>query len=439
MTIFQIIAILLTLTAMAAYVNKRFLHLPASSGMMLLTLLLSWTGMAVASLGWIDLSPVRAFMVGIDFSNLFLHGMLSFLLFAGAMHVDLNELKKYRVVVAILATAGVVLATFATGTLVWAVGHALGFTIPYLYALLFGALIAPTDPVAVLSVLRDAHLAKSLRLKISAESLLNDGVSVVLFLILLNLSLHPQQGGGWDLAEIGRLCAWEGVGSIVLGLMLGGAAYGLLHGIDDYKTEILLTLALVAGGYSFAEAIGVSAPITMVIAGLLVGNHGRAFVMSERTRKHLDMFWELIDDILNAILFALIGLQIMVVPFSQSLWALGILAIAATLAGRFISVAIPIHVLRPYIRFEKGAVRLLTWGGLRGGISVAMALSLPANPYKDLLLGMTYLTVVFSVLFQGTTFGPVARKILRKDGGARSISPPISPRISPCPSEKTSL
>ena len=217
-----------------------------------------------------------------------------------------------------------------------------------------------------------------------------------------------------DWGSMTALVLWQGSGSITLGLALGWAAYTLLRGIDDYKTEILLTLALVSGGYSFAEAIGVSAPITMVVAGLVIGNHGRSFVMSDKTRKHLDMFWELVDDILNAVLFALIGLEIMIVPFTENLLVIGVLAVAATLLGRFVSVAIPIHLLKSRIRFEKGAVTLLTWGGLRGGISIAMALSLPTSPYKNIILDMTYLTVVFSVLFQGTTFGYVVKKVVRK-------------------------
>ena len=414
MTDFQTIAILLTFAALGSYVNKRFLHLPTSAGMMLLALLISWAAMGAGHIGWVDLTPASAFISNIDFSSLFLHGMLSFLLFAGALHVDLAELKKYRSVVALLATVGVVLATFVTGSLIWGLAHRLGFDIPYLYALLFGALIAPTDPVAVLGILKETSVARSLRLKISAESLLNDGVGVVMFLILLNLITYPQQANDLDWGNITALILWQGIGSITLGLALGWIAYILLRGIDDYKTEVLLTLAVVSGGYSFAEAIKVSAPITMVIAGLVIGNHGRAFVMSDKTRKHLDMFWELVDDILNAVLFALIGLEIMIVPFTENLFVIGMLAILATLIGRFISVSIPIRLLKSRIRFEKGAVTLLTWGGLRGGISIAMALSLPASDYKNIILDMTYLTVVFSVLFQGTTFGYVVRKTVRK-------------------------
>ena len=305
------------------------------------------------------------------------------------------------------------IAVFVTGTLIWATAWELSFDMPYIDALLFGALIAPTDPVAVIGILKGSPVGKALRLKISSESLLNDGVGVVIFLIFLNFTTHPEAATHIDWNNILVLITWASVGSIALGLSLGWLAYVLLGGIDDYKTEILLTLALASGGYCLAETINVSAPITMVIAGLVIGNHGRTFVMSDKTRKHLDMFWELLDDILNSILFVLIGLEMMVIPLTVPLLSIGLIAIVATLIGRFVSVALPISLMRMRIRFEKGTIRLMTWGGLRGGISIAMALSLPASPYKNIILGMTYLTVVFSVLFQGTTFSHVVKRVLR--------------------------
>ncbi|MGB9152325.1 MAG: sodium:proton antiporter [Alphaproteobacteria bacterium] len=413
MTVFQTIAILLTFAAAGSYINKRFLHLPTSVGMMFLTLLMSWAAMLCARMGLIDLTPASAFVSNIDFANVFLHGMLSFLLFAGALHVDLGELRKFRTIVAILATVGVLIAVFVTGTLIWATAWELNFDMPYINALLFGAFIAPTDPVAVIGILKGSPVGKALRLKISSESLLNDGVGVVIFLIFLNFTTHPEAATHIDWNNILVLITWASVGSIALGLSLGWLAYVLLGGIDDYKTEILLTLALASGGYCLAETINVSAPITMVIAGLVIGNHGRTFVMSDKTRKHLDMFWELLDDILNSILFVLIGLEMMVIPLTVPLLSIGLIAIVATLIGRFVSVALPISLMRMRIRFEKGTIRLMTWGGLRGGISIAMALSLPASPYKNIILGMTYLTVVFSVLFQGTTFSHVVKRVLR--------------------------
>lgn len=408
MTIFQTTAILLTFAALGSFINVRFLRLPASIGMMLFALLLSWGGMGLERLGWLDLAPASAFVANIDFSHVFLHGMLSFLLFAGALQVDFAELKKYKVVVAVLATIGVLIATAVTGSLVWLAASAMGLVLPYTFALLFGALIAPTDPIAVLSILKGAPLGKGLRVKIACESLLNDGVGVVVFLVLLGLAAAPPDAHmSWSV--IGLLFLWAGAGGVVLGLALGWLTLLLLRRVDDYKTEILITLALAAGGYALAEAVYVSAPITMVVAGLVIGNHGRLFSMTDKTRKHMDMFWELLDDVLNAVLFLLIGLEIMIMPFSPAYLTVGAAAIAAVLAGRFVSVAAPIGVMqlapgRWRTRFERHTVPLMTWGGLRGGISVALALSLPPSPYKNTILEMTYLTVVFSVLFQGTTF-----------------------------------
>jgi CPA1 family monovalent cation:H+ antiporter len=414
MTVFQTIAILLTFAALGSYLNVRFMRLPTSVGMMAFALIMSWVAMGIAKLEMADMSSAKEFVGNIDFSSIFLHGMLSFLLFAGALQIDLNQLKKYRTVVAILATFGVVAATFITGTLVWWAADKLGLGIPYPAALLFGALISPTDPVAVLGILKESGIAPTLRLKIACESLLNDGVGVVVFLILLGINAYPNPSLHLQWEQIGLLIAWEGIGSIALGLSLGWMAYMLLRGIDDYKTEILITLALAAGGYSFAEAINVSAPIAMVVSGLMIGNHGRALVMSDKTRKHLDMFWELLDNILNAVLFVLMGLEIMVMPTSAAHLAMGLGAISATLIGRLISVAIPIGLLRLHRNVEHGTIGILTWGGLRGGISIAMALSLPPSDYKNTILGMTYLTVVFSVLFQGTTFKYLAKRMSRR-------------------------
>lgn len=414
MNVFQTLAILLTITALGAYINKRFLKLPASIGLMLFALLISLTAMGLAALGLIDLHETSAFVSHIDFSGILLHGMLSFLLFAGAMHIDLGELKKSRVVVAVLATVGVVIATLVTGTLVWYTAQNLGFPFPYIDALLFGALISPTDPVAVLSILRETGISKTLRVKVASESLLNDGVGVVVFLVILGASATAKVSGNINAYDILMLLAWQGAGGIALGLALGWLTYQLLHTIDDYKVEVLLTLALAAGGYSLAEYVDVSAPIAMVVAGLVLGNHSDSFGLAPKVRKQLDMFWELLDEILNAFLFMLIGLEMMVISIGGLHLVAGFAAIIAVLIGRFVSVGLPVVLMRPYYRFEKGTIRLLTWGGLRGGISIAMALSLPASPEKELILDMTYIVVIFSVLFQGTTFRHVVHMITGK-------------------------
>lgn len=414
MTIFQTIAVLLTITALGAYINRKFLKLPAATGLMVFALLISWSAMGLANIGVIDLREASAFVARIDFSGILLHGMLSFLLFAGAMHIDLGELKKSRAVVAVLATVGVVVASCVTATLIWFAARWLGFPFPYIDALLFGALISPTDPVAVLGILRETGVSKTLRVKIASESLLNDGVGVVIFLVVLAAATTTTHIAEISVYDVVMLFAWQSVGGIALGLALGWLTYQLLHTIDDYKVEILLTLALAAGGYSLAEFVDVSAPIAMVAAGLVLGNHSDSFGLSQKVRKQLDLFWELLDEILNAFLFMLIGLEMMVINVQGIHLAAGLAAILAVFAGRFISVGIPVTLMRLRYTFEQGTIRLLTWGGLRGGISIAMALSLPASLEKNMILNMTYIVVVFSVLFQGTTFRHVVAAVTGK-------------------------
>lgn len=401
MTPFQIIAAVVTLSAMGAYINYKYLKFPQTIGLMafafavsLLTIILSRSGIA-------HFEAVGRLVGGIDFSEVLLHGMLSFLLFAGAMHINLDELKSVRWSVAVLATVGVIAATLITGTLVWMASGLVGLHLPYLYALMFGALISPTDPIAVLAILKDSGIPKRIHTKIGAESLFNDGVGVVAFLTILNI---VSSGGQPKLEEAAALFAQEAFGGVVFGLACGWVTYLLMRSIDEYKVEVLLTLALATGGYALAEELHVSAPIFMVTAGLIVGNHGRSFGMSELTRERLDVFWELIDEVLNAILFILIGLEIVVISISAPHVILGILAILAVLAGRLLSVGIPITLMGLRKQYERGTIALLTWGGLRGGLSIAMALSLPAGPQKDIILPVTYIVVLFSILVQGLTF-----------------------------------
>lgn len=413
MTAFQIFAILLTCAALGAYINSKFLKLPPTVGLMVVALLISLGSIGLGRAGLVDLEGMREAINRIDFSDIFMHGMLSFLLFAGALHIDFNELRKFRIVIMILATFGVLFATVITGTLVWILVQCLGFSFSYTYALMFGALIAPTDPVAVLGILKRVRVSKSLRIKIAGESLLNDGVGVVVFLGLLTAigAGAPPPGG------IPLLLVREVGGSVVLGLALGWITYRLLRGIDDYTVEVLLTLALVAGGYSLAEFMHISAPLTMVVAGLMIGNQGRHLAMSDKSRQHIDMFWELLDEVLNALLFIMMGLQMVVISIQTPQLVAGVGAFFAMLAGRLGSVGPLVSVLRLRYRFERGTIRLLTWGGLRGGISIALAMSLPPMPEKQLILAMTYVTVIFSVLFQGTTFRHVAA----------SVAPPLPP------------
>lgn len=403
MNILNIAAILITIAAVFSYLNHRYIKLPSAIGLMLIALCMSLGLIALGKLGLTDIAhQARALVGAIDFNQTLMQGMLSFLLFAGALHVDLNDLAKQKWVIASLATVGVVLSTFIVGGLTWLLLDFLGIPIPFIYCLLFGALISPTDPIAVLGILKHAGATKSLETKITGESLFNDGVGIVVFVVLLGIASGEQEIGGGDIA---LLFIEEAVGGVVFGLFLGALAYWMLKGVDNYQVEILITLAVVMGGYALAAAIHTSGPIAMVVAGLLIGNHGRLFAMSARTREHLDTFWELIDEILNAVLFVLIGFELLILTFSGQTLLAALLIIPIVLLSRFVSVGIPISLLRLRREFSPNAIKILTWGGLRGGISVALALSIPVGPERDLILVITYAVVVFSILVQGLTIG----------------------------------
>lgn len=401
MSILNTIALLLSLAALFSYLNERFLRLPTAIGIMLIALLLSVALLLIGKLGMPSLQfGARHFLQGIDFHQALMQGMLSFLLFAGALHINLNELAKQKSVIIALATLGVLISTFIIGGLSYWLLNALGLKISFLYCLLFGALISPTDPIAVLAILRSAGVKKSLEVKVAGESLFNDGVGVVVFLVLLGLATGEASATP---AGIGLLFLQEAVGGIVFGMLSGLAVYWLLKSVNQYQVEVLLTLALVMGGYALAVAIHVSGPIAVVVAGLFIGNQGRVLAMSDETRKHLDQFWELIDEILNAVLFVLLGLEVLVLSLQVEylLAALGI--IPMVLLARYTSVLLPIAVLKRFRRFSPNVVEVLTWGGLRGGISVALALSLPLGAERDVILAVTYAVVISSILVQGLT------------------------------------
>ena len=409
MGLFEIATVLIVLTALFSYVNYRTIGLPTTIGVMVISMLVS---LGIAGMGMLGLEEVQRqsaeILRGIDFNKTLLHGMLSFLLFAGALHIKLEELSGQKWLVTLLATAGVMASTFIVGGLSWLLLEGLGISISFLHCLLFGALISPTDPVAVLGILKTVRIPKSLETKIAGESLFNDGIGVVVFVILLELS-----GGGVDVTvrQAVSLFLSETVGGAALGLLFGFLAYRMLKGVNNYQVEVIITLALVMGGYTLADKMHTSGPIAIVVAGLLIGNHGRAFAMSDLTREHLDAFWELVDEILSALLFLLIGLEVLVIPFNRTYVIAGIAGIGITLLARWISVGLTVGALRPLRRFSPGTVRILTWGGLRGGISVALALSLPVGPQRDIILVMTYITVVFSIIVQGLSLGSLVKRI----------------------------
>ncbi len=409
MSLVNIIAVLLSLAAVFSYLNHRFIRLPVTIGVMLIALAMS-VGLIALRLFGIDVAgPAEAILASIDFDDTLLQGFLSFLLFAGALHIDLSDLSKQRGVIATLATGGLLISTAIIAiVLYWAV-PLIGVELPLIYCLLFGALISPTDPIAVMGILKSANAPVSLETKIAGESLFNDGVGVVVFLVLLEITRGTQEVTAGFVAW---LFVQEAVGGILFGLLIGYIAYLMLKSIDHYQVEVLITLALVSGGYTLAHALHLSGPIAIVVAGLMIGNHGRLLAMSDTTRDHLDKFWELVDEILNAILFVLIGLEVLVLTFDVSSLVAAMIAIPLTLVARAISVSVPLGLMKRYRAFTPGAFRILTWGGLRGGISVALALSLPPGKYREFILVITYAVVIFSIAVQGLTIGKLVRRIV---------------------------
>lgn len=410
MTPFQIIALLLTFIAIGGTLNHKYFHLPATIGHMTFALILSLSALILYKLGLFDITPIKSAIGGIDFSEVLLHGMLSFLLFAGALQISLDDLKSVGTPVAVLATAGVFMATLITGTLVWFGAQWLGIGLPFIYAMLFGALISPTDPIAVLAIMRDAGLSKKLYAKIGSESLFNDGVGVVIFLTILGIANGEQK---LDPQAIAVLLAQKSLGGLALGFFLGWVTESLLRRLNDYKVEVLLTLALVTGGYTLAEFLHVSAPICMVAAGLTVGHSTPKNGKRGQDRERVDLFWELLDEIFNAVLFMLVGLELIVITITKQHLFLGGIAVGAMLLGRLISVSVPIGLMSLQQKFEKGTIPLLVWGGLRGGLSIAMALSLPDGPEKSVILPVTYVVVLFSILVQGLSFKKLLNLIVK--------------------------
>ena len=412
MTVFEVAACLITLAAVLSYLNYTLLKLPPAIDLMALSLAgslaLVLVGLAVPALE----RGARDLVHRIDLNQAFLNGMLGFMLFAGSLHIKLHELASRKWAVAVLSTVGVLISTAAVGLLAWALLNAAGIEARPIYCLLFGALISPTDPIAVMAILRQAGVPKDMEVQIAGESLFNDGVGVVVFLGLLEIATGAVEPDALHLTE---LFLWEAVGGAAVGFALGWVTYRMLRSVDNYQVEVLLSLALVAGGYALVNSLHMSGPIAMVVAGILIGNLGRAYAMSPTTIEHVDTFWELLDEILNAVLFVLIGLEVLALAFTGKYLLVGLLAVPLVLFARLVSVAGPIAAMRRRGRFARYTIRTLTWGGLRGGISVALALSLPREvkgepvAERDAILAMTYVVVVFSILVQGLTVGPLTR------------------------------
>ena len=408
---FNMAAIALSLAALFGYVNHRWMRLPHTIGLVIIALLVSIAVLAldalVPRLGFH--AAVRGALERIDLHEALMKGMLSFLLFAGALHVDLDDLMNQKWAIASMATAGVLISTFLVGFTLYGVIGLVGLEIPLVYCLVFGALIAPTDPVAVLGILKTLKVPDSLKAKIAGESLFNDGVGIVVFTILAAIAA----GQAVTAVDVAGLFLQEAVGGALLGLAGGYLCYRAMRTIDEHNLEVLITLALVMMTYSIAFTIHVSGPIAVVVAGLLIGNHGSRLAMSEITRDHIEKFWSLIDEVLNSVLFLIIGFEVIALDLSAKIALVMAISVPVVIAARFVSVATPLSLLGLRDSFTKGAIPVLTWGGLRGGISVALALSLPDIPAKNTILAATYGVVIFSIIVQGLTVKKVVEATVK--------------------------
>lgn len=407
MTYFHLASLLVVLAALFSYVNFRFVRLPTPIGVAALSLAASLVLIAAGSISpWLRHEAI-GLVQQVPFHQALLHGMLAFMLFAGAMHLDFTDLRREWALISGLALGGTFISTALVTVLSYWIARAAGINLPMSACLLFGALISPTDPIAVLGIMKNVDAPKAMEAQLAGESLFNDGVGVVIFLTAIDLAAG---GVAPTWTAVGLRLFKEVAGGVGLGLLAGVFVYQLMKRVDSYQVEILLTLALAMGGFSLAEALHVSAPIEVVVAGLLIGNRGRSLGTSQQTRERLDDFWELIDEMLNALLFLLIGLELLVMSRTP-LWLVGRLAvIAIVLLVRFVSVGGIVTAARRFRHVRRGTIRVLTWGGVRGGLSVAMALSIDHGPHRDVIVSSTYAVVVFSVLVQSLTIGPVIRR-----------------------------
>ncbi|MBE9602580.1 sodium:proton antiporter [Pedobacter sp. MC2016-24] len=413
MELYYSFSVLIVLASFFSYLNLRYLKLPSTIGIMIIAMITSILLVITGSLFPKTFTHFSTLLQDVDFTEVLMGAMLNFLLFAGAIHINLKDLREQRGPVIIFSTVSVVISTFAVGFMLFYIAPLLGLDIPFIFCLLFGALISPTDPIAVMGVLKEAKVKKSLETKVAGESLFNDGVAVVVFAVILQLT----EGSNIDISftTISWLLIKEALGGFLLGTLLGIGASNAIRKIDDYKVSVLITLSVVMGGYLIAHAMHISGPLTMVAAGIVIGNYGKMTAMSETTKDYLNKFWELIDEILNAILFLFIGFELLIIKNVTFYWQIGMVSILIVLFARFISIYIPVLVIPFKNKFSNGTIKVLVWGGLRGGVSIALVLSMNEGPYKATLVAITYFVVVFSIIVQGLTVGKVATRVLSKE------------------------
>lgn len=473
MDLFSVISIIIVLSALFGYINVRFVKLPNTIGMMVIAILFTLVLLGSSYFTDYFLNSAKRIIEQVDFETLLLDVMLGFLLFAGAMHTNFDQLKVQRLPVLVFSTIGVLMSTFLVGTIVYFVFPLIGHSPKYIHCLLFGALISPTDPIAVLGILKKAGVPKKLETKIVGESLFNDGVGVVVFLTIFSIAFgghHGEDGHAQKSLEagtpivtrvsldtegeaatdnhddkehaaehdgeptnmvfrVGKMFLQEVLGGVLLGLALGFLTFQLLRSIDNYEVEVMITLACVMGGYSLAIWLHMSAPLAMVVAGLIVGNDTvRGTAMSAQTEQYVDHFWELLDMLLNAVLFVLIGLEILILQLTTSYFIAAAVAIGIVLASRYLSLVFPVRVFAKKLEFVPFTATVMTWGGLRGGISIALALSLPQSlnagegeMFRDLFVTVTYGVVVFSIIVQGLTVGHLANRLIGSESPKTAI------------------
>ncbi|HLK96691.1 MAG TPA: sodium:proton antiporter [Hymenobacter sp.] len=410
MDLFTLITLLVVVAALFAYLNTRLLKLPDAIGVMALSLIFSALLLGLNAIQPAWFSIVRQTIAQIDFGRVLFDVMLSFLLFAGAFHTDATLLRVERRSVMLFAFVGVMLSTALIGTGLYYVVGWFGVSLSYTMCLLFGALISPTDPIAVLGILAKFKLPESVKLNIVGESLFNDGVGVVVFATIYRIAVTGTDS--ISAGAIGLAFLEEAGGGVLFGLALGYGLYWLLRSINHYQTEVIITVAGVMGGYLLAQKLHISGPLAMVVAGLFVGGHARQNAMSQRTEEYVDKFWELIDSILNSVLFVLIGLVLLLIDFRPGYWLICLVVIGLVLLARFISIWLPFRLARRWLDLDNKAPIMLTWGGLRGGISIALALSIPNTvPERDLLVAITYAVVLFSIIVQGLTMDRLIRRL----------------------------
>ncbi|WP_339920708.1 sodium:proton antiporter [uncultured Flavobacterium sp.] len=408
MDLFHLFSILIVLSAGFAYINFRILKLPNAIGLMLVSLIFSFIILILGYYFPAFKESIAIKMDNINFSELLLEGMLSFMLFAGAIHIKFKDLNNEKLSILLFSTFSVLISTFIIGFASYYLLTFMGINVKLIHAMLFGALISPTDPIAVLSILKSAGVSKSLETKIAGESLFNDGVAVVVFITILKLA---QPGANLEISSILLLFGQEAIGGLLLGLGIGYIGYKLIASIDNYQVEVLITLAIVMGGYTFAHFIHVSGPLAMVAAGLITGNQGKKLGMSDVTAEYIDKFWELVDEILNAVLFVLIGLELLIIQTNEKILFAAVILLLITLITRYISIYIPSIAVRLKEKITQKTILILTWGGLRGGISIALALSIAPEFSKDIWVTITYVIVCFSILVQGMTIGKFAKRM----------------------------